>query len=132
MDPITAAIVAALPALASGVVKDAYDGLKAVIRRKWGDAHPVAKAVDALEANPKSQGRAAVLSESVAEAKATDDPDIMHALTKLLDEMKKQGVGGSQAIEINISGGNVQGVVGAQSVSVGSMSFGAPAKDTKS
>ena len=41
MDPITAAILAVLPALASDVVKagvkDAYDGPKAVIRRKWGE-----------------------------------------------------------------------------------------------
>jgi hypothetical protein len=40
MDPITTAIVAALPAMASDLVKssvkDTYDGLKAVIRRKWG------------------------------------------------------------------------------------------------
>ena len=60
MDPITSAVVAALPAIASGLVqssvKDAYEGLKAVIRRKWGDASPVAKSVDALEANPKSKG----------------------------------------------------------------------------
>jgi hypothetical protein len=40
MDPITTAIIAALPVLASELVKssvkDAYAGLKAVILRKWG------------------------------------------------------------------------------------------------
>jgi hypothetical protein len=43
MDPITATILAVLPAVASemakSTVKDAYEGLKAVIRRKW--ARPV-------------------------------------------------------------------------------------------
>jgi hypothetical protein len=38
MDPITAAIVAVLPSLASDLVKssikDAYEGLKAIINRK--------------------------------------------------------------------------------------------------
>jgi disulfide oxidoreductase YuzD len=59
LDPITTAIVATLPVLASDLVtksvKDAYEGLKAVIRRKWGEASPVAKSVDALEASPKSK-----------------------------------------------------------------------------
>jgi disulfide oxidoreductase YuzD len=97
MDPITTAIVATLPALASDMVKstvkDAYDGLKAVIRRKWGEASPVAKAVDALEANPKSQGQAAVLAESVAEAKADKDAGVMEALSKLVDELKSAARG---------------------------------------
>ena len=60
MDPITAAIMAALSAIASGLVessvKDGYEGLKALIRRKWGDASSVAKSVDALEATSDSKG----------------------------------------------------------------------------
>jgi hypothetical protein len=40
MDPITTAILAVLPTLASDLikssVKSAYEGLKAVIKRKWG------------------------------------------------------------------------------------------------
>jgi len=132
MDPITAAIVAVLPALTSDLmksaVKDAYDGLKEIIQRKCA---PVAKAVDALETNPQSKGQAAVVAETVADAKATEDADIMRALAKLLDEMKKQGIGPKGGIEIAISGGTVQGVVGAQSVSVGSMSFAAPPRESK-
>jgi hypothetical protein len=60
MDPITTAVVAALPALASDVaksaVKDAYDALRAIIRGRWGETSPVAKAVDALESDPTSLG----------------------------------------------------------------------------
>ena len=66
MDPITTAVVAAIPALASDLlkspIKDAYEGLKAVIRRKWGNGSPIAKSVDALEASPKSEGQATVLA----------------------------------------------------------------------
>src|SRR5205085_5853440 len=67
MDPITAAIMAVLPALASDAVKtgvkDAYDGLKAVIRRKWGESAPIAKAIAAVEEDPTSKAQAAVLEE---------------------------------------------------------------------
>jgi hypothetical protein len=131
MDPITTAIVAALPALASDLVKssvkDAYDGLKAVIRRKWGEAGPLAKAVKDLEANPKSKGQALVVEERVAESKAAEDADVMRALAKLVNELKEANIGGEavSAINIHISGGTVQGVVGAREVKVGSMNFGA-------
>jgi hypothetical protein len=132
MDPITTAILAVLPALASDLVKssvkDAYAGLKAIIRRKWGDASPVAKSVDALEANPKSKGQAEVLAEHVAAINATADAEVMQALAKLVEQLKKEGIGGTDVapIAVNISGGTVQGVVGAQKVSIDTINFGAP------
>jgi hypothetical protein len=138
MDPITTAIVAVLPALASDLLKssakDAYEGLKAVIRRKWGDASPLAKSVGALEASPKSKGHATVLAENVAKANATADTEVMQALEKLVDALKEAGIGGEAVarIAINITGGTVQGIVGAENVSIGSMSFGAPPKGGKS
>jgi hypothetical protein len=132
MDPITTAIVAALPALASDLVKsavkDAYGALKATIRRKWGDVSPLTKAVDALEAAPKSKGQAEALAEQVAAVNATADAEIMQVLARLVDELKKEHIGGEAVAEIaiNITGGNVQGVVGAQNVSIGSMTFERP------
>jgi hypothetical protein len=137
MDPITTAIVAALPALASDLVKssvkDAYKGLKALIQRKWGAASPIAKSVDALEASPESKGQARVLAEHVAKVDATADTEVMQALGKLVGELNKEGIGGQAVarIAINIAGGTVQGVVGAENVSIGSMSFGAPSKGGK-
>ena len=134
MDPITAAIMAVLPALAGDVVKagvkDAYDGLKAVIRRKWGDAAPISKAIAAVEEDPKSKAQAAVLQEKVEAVKATDDPDILKALQQLVEQMKTHGVGGEAVAKIHlaISGGTVQGVVGSDNVQIGSMTFGAPPK----
>jgi len=138
MDPITTAIVAVIPALAADLLKssakDAYEGLKAVIRRKWGDASPIAKSVDALEANPESKGQATVLAENVAAANATSDAEVIQALARLVDELKKDGIGGKAIarIAINISGGTVQGVIGSENVSVESMSFGVPPKRGKS
>jgi hypothetical protein len=134
MDPITAAIMAVLPALASDVVKagvkDAYDGLKAVIQRKWGETAPISKAITSLEEDPKSKAQAAVLEEKVGAVKATEDTEVLQALQRLLEQMKSHNVGGEAVakIQFNMSGGVVQGVAGSQDVKIGSMTFGAPPK----
>lgn len=56
MDAVTSAILAALPVLAKDTlkssVKDAYAGLKEIIREKWTEAHGVVKAIDSIEQNP--------------------------------------------------------------------------------
>jgi disulfide oxidoreductase YuzD len=134
MDPITAAILAVLPALASDMVKstvkDAYEGLKAVIRRKWGDTSPISKAISAMEEDPKSKAQSAVLEEKVSAVKATEDAEVVQALRQLVEQMKTHGIGGEAVarIQFNMSGGVVQGVAGAENVQIGSMTFGAPPK----
>jgi disulfide oxidoreductase YuzD len=84
MDSITTAILAALPAVTSDIVKtsakDAYDALKAVIRRKLGHESGVTRAIESLEANPSSTDRAAVLAEKVADAHADEDIDVRKRL----------------------------------------------------
>ena len=137
MDPITTAIVAALPALGSDLikssVKEAYVALKAMIRSKWGDTSPVASSVDALEENPKSKAQAEVLAEHVAAVNATGDADVMQALARLVDVLKKEEIGGPAVaqIAVNISGGEVHGVIGAQNVSAENINFGMPAARKK-
>jgi hypothetical protein len=134
MDPITTAILTALPALASDVVqsgvKDAYEGLKAVIRRKWGDTAPISKAISAIEEDPSSKAQAAVLEEKITAVKASDDAEVAQALRQLVEQMKTHGIGGDPVAKIrfNMSGGIVQGVAGAENVQIGSISFGAPSK----
>jgi hypothetical protein len=134
MDPITTAILAAVsPALtdvAKSGIKDAYEALKAVIRRKWGDTAPISKAISAIEEDPNSKAQAAVLEEKVSAVKATDDAEVAQALQQLVEQMKTHGVGGEAVakMQINISGGVVQGVVGAENVTVGSLNFGTPPK----
>jgi hypothetical protein len=92
-----------------------------------GAKSPLAKSVEALEATPDSKRQVTVLAENVAAAKATSDPEVLQALAKLIDELKKEGIGGKAiaAITIKITGGTVQGVVGAKNVSIDSMSFDA-------
>src|SRR5947209_14389649 len=116
MDPITTAILAALPALSSDVVrsgvKDAYEGLKAVIRRKWGEAAPISKAISALEEDPNSKAQAAVLEEKVSAVKAAEDVEVAQALHQLIEQMKTHGIGGEPVARLQfiMSGGVVQGV----------------------
>jgi hypothetical protein len=129
MDPITTAIVSVLTDLARSSATDAYEGLKTIIRRKWGSASPIARAVDALEADPHSKGQAMVLSEKVEAARAAEDPDIAAALTLLNAELN--GGGGDIRVTVG-SGGTVHGVVGAKKVSIGTMSFGNCSRDRSS
>ena len=129
MDPITTAILAALPALAtdmvSAAVKDAYAGLKSLIARKYGATSTVAKSVEDLEASPNSQGRAMVLSEQIGEAKATSDKDIMVAVNKLVEALAKDDAAGTSNVYIHATmSGGVAGIVGAQHASIGSMNIG--------
>jgi hypothetical protein len=134
MDPITTTILAVLGVIGSEVVKsgvkDAYEGLKAVIRRKWGDTAPISKAISTLEEDPSSKAQAAVLEEKVSAVKATDDAEVAQALRQLVEQLKTHGIGGEAVarIQFNMSGGVVQGVAGAENVQIGSMTFGAPPK----
>lgn len=118
MEPITAAIVAVLPTLAAdtvkSAVKDSYEGLKGVIRRKWGDTGPLSKAISALEENPRSKGQAAVLEEQMVAAKAAEDAEVLQALHQLIEQMKAHGIGDESVarIQFTMSGGVVQGVAG--------------------
>jgi hypothetical protein len=130
MDPITAAIIAVLPALAGdtvkAAVKDAYDGLKAVISRKWGESAPISKAIAAIEEDPTSKAQAGVLAEKVEAVKATEDREVAQALQKLVEQMKAHGVGGEAVagIQLNISGGTQQGIIGAGNVSGATFNIG--------
>lgn len=130
MDPITTAIVATLPVLASDLVKfsvkDAYEALKSIIQRRWGATSPITQSLEGLERSPQSKERAKDFAEKVSTAEATADAEVMSALAELVHELKKNGIGGKEVatISVKISGGAVQGVVGAENVSVGTMNFG--------
>ena len=130
MDPITLLITSALTNVAKAGIKEAYEGLKSVIRQKWGDDSPISKAITAIEESPNSKARAAVVEEEADAVKAADHPEVAQALQKLVEQMKTQGVGGEAVakIQFNMSGGTLQGVAGAESVTIGSMSFGARTK----
>jgi len=131
MEPITAAIIALLPALGAETVKqavlDAYAGLKAVIRSKWGDSAPLSKAISALEENPTSKGQALVLEENAIASRAMSDPEVAQALRDLVTAMKESGTAAEAVsrIEVNLSHATVtNSIVGSHSVKIDTFSPG--------
>ena len=85
MDPITAAIVAAISAGAIGgltevsktALTDAYAKLKALLVKKFGHESEVVQAVEQVEAKPASDARKALLAEEVTAVKADQDRDVL-------------------------------------------------------
>lgn len=112
MDPISLAIITAIAAgvtaasgkVAEQAVVDAYNGLKSLIKRKFGDNSEVTKAVEGVEARPESDARKAALKEEVELAKASDDAEIVKAAQELLEKIKQQP-GGAQQVQ-QIASGN--------------------------
>jgi hypothetical protein len=96
MDPVTTAILAALAAGANGAVGDVakkaivdgYDGLTALLKKKFGNNSPVAKAVEDLENEPESRGRELVVAEKMKAANVAADPEVLAAAQALLNEIK--------------------------------------------
>jgi len=110
MDPVTfTAIVAAISAgLGTGVSKvgesalvDTYQGLKAMLQRKFANNSEVVEAVDKLEKKPDSEWPKGMLKEELEEARVDQDPEVRQAAQELFDQLKTQP-GGEQHIQTAI------------------------------
>lgn len=92
MDPITAAIVAAVSAGAIGglteasktALTDAYGKLKALLVEKFGQESDVVQAMKQVEAKPTSEARKATLVEEVTAVKADQDSELLQIAQTLL------------------------------------------------
>lgn len=115
MDPITAAIVGALAlGIGSGVSKvsekailDAYEGLKNLLKDKFGEKSEVVSAVKSLESKPGSKGRRATLEEEIQGAKAEQDQQLLTSANKLLDLIKETPKGQAIVRQMVIGDKNV-------------------------
>jgi hypothetical protein len=103
MDPITTALVAALVAgvtqgatnVGKQTLVDAYNGLKTLLKKKFGVEGEIIKSVERLEAKPESVGRQETLKEDIAGVNADQDPELLQAAQVLLDQVRAQPQGAS-------------------------------------
>ena len=117
MDPITAAIaVAAAAGVAAGVTEagkkligDAYEALKALLKKKLGAESEVVKSAEAVMAKPDSAGRRETLKEEVKSAKADQDGELVAAARALIETVKASPRG-EQIITTTIGDYNVTAI----------------------
>lgn len=91
MDPIVSAVVAALTVLGNTsldetlrkATADAYDKLKSLLKRKFGDKHASATLIDEIEAQHASEAIVAEKGPMIAALKLGSDPDILEAVRSL-------------------------------------------------
>jgi len=114
MDPISA-IVAALVAgaieaakpMAVDAVKDAYQGFKALIMRKFAKT---STPLQAVEEKPGSESRQGALKEELTEAGADRDAEVAGALQALITILQQHAPASVANLTATVSGGiNVQG-----------------------
>jgi hypothetical protein len=114
VDPITliatalaAGVSAAVKDTAGQAIKDAYESLKGLIRRKFG-SKPIAEAVEQHEAAPDA-GRES-LKTALADAGADRDEEILAAAKKVLELADPEGAAkGKYNVTISGSKGVVVG-----------------------
>ncbi|XXY51423.1 hypothetical protein WME91_09795 [Sorangium sp. So ce269] len=107
METILAAIVGAVAKLAEPAIKDAYDALKALLRRKTGDKSRVVKAVENLEEDPGSEGRKLTLKEDLGKAGIDRDEEVLQSARALLEKLGGRAAAGA-TVTRNVTGsGNV-------------------------
>jgi phenylalanyl-tRNA synthetase alpha subunit len=120
MELILAALIAGATAAAkdtaSVAVKDAYNGLKALLKKKLGETSDLVDAVNKLEKSPDREDRKATVKTELEIAKVNDDPEIVKKAEELMKQEDPEGLQGGK-YNIHITGGT-QGVVGKNSGTV--------------
>jgi hypothetical protein len=71
------------PPTAKSAIDEAYQGLKTLIKKKYGDRSDVAEAIDKLEAKPESGSRRHTVLEELKAINSTSDPELVSAAQSL-------------------------------------------------
>ena len=138
MDPITAAIVAALSAgaasgatdVAKKMIVDGYEALKSLLKKKFGGNSDAADALDKLQAKPDSEGRQKTLAEELGAENAASDPELMIAARSLLELVKALPHGEQHILHV-AKGANIAQASGGSTATVTRNIYENPAKKTK-
>lgn len=124
MDPVTLIVTAlvagaakAVGKTAEQVVSDAYNGLKDLIKRKFGHDSTLASAVNVLEAKPNSADLQGVVKNQIEASKAGEDPEIKTAAQRLYDLIKAQP-GGTELVNQIATGNYIAQAAGGSTATV--------------
>jgi superfamily II DNA helicase RecQ len=129
IDLVSVAVIAAVSSGAADGVKDvtkkaivdSYEGLKGLIKKKYGSSSAVGEAIDKLQDKPDSQGRRETLAEELRAVNANVEPELLSAartLIKLIEALPQgeqhiqlaHGIGIAQADRGGTATVNVWGV----------------------
>lgn len=106
MDPITTIVTALVLGAAAGLkpvaeeaVKDAYTGLKTIIRDKYNKA---ISSVDDLEEKPESQARREVVKEKLADIGADQDENLVDAAQEMIKVVEEHEPASAGRMKIDL------------------------------
>jgi hypothetical protein len=85
---IIAAVSAGATDTAKSAIADAYQGLKSLIKEKFGHGGAVAEAIDMLEAKPNSTARKMLVAEELRAVTPSVDAELVSAAQSLLTLIK--------------------------------------------
>jgi hypothetical protein len=104
MDPITSILTALVVGAAAGLkptaeqaVKDAYAGIKSLIKRKYGQAK-----VDILESDPASKEVQNSVRQDLEKAEADKDPQLLAQAKAVLDAIQKYASEEAGAVGVSL------------------------------
>jgi disulfide oxidoreductase YuzD len=109
---LAAGAVAAAKDTAGTAVKDAYEGLKALIKKKFAEKGKTddSDIVDKHEKKPDSEGVKTLLKEELLEAKIDRDAEVIKTAEELLKQLKPEEFAAGK-YNINV-GDDIKGMVG--------------------
>ena len=105
MDPLSAIVTALVTGAAAGikptaekVIKDAYEGIKALVKRRLN-----APVVEVLEADPTSETAKTLLGEQLKKAGAAEDEELLKQAKALLELVKQHASQVPEVIGVKLS-----------------------------
>jgi hypothetical protein len=113
MDPLSlilAALLAGATKAAEGVAQDAYNGLKALIKRKFDSQNKSDSSALLDKYEQKPEKTKPLLEDELLEAGVDKDVEIIQLAQKLMEQLNPQEAAEGK-FSIQISGGTVQGLV---------------------
>ena len=133
MDPISAAVIAAVTAgVAGGIgdvgkeaIVDAYNGLKNWIVMKVGKDAEVTKAIAEVEQSPDSKARQMVLAEEMGNAKIANETELLKLANNLINALKETAAGHQAVAKFQVDARAARvGVIGDHATVEGGIHFG--------